>query len=552
MPLFLYLEVGVINSISIFSPSFSLPISLTALLSFWTVCLRAPITRSPNPPPLPPPAASSVCVCRCETRGQIISALTSLLIPSLSARSPLLYLFSFSCPFIHISVPPSLPHRFKCAWSSRHWLFFTVLSPALSRDGISAVRPTQDTHSHPPVAPPPMFHVSTPYTFPCRTNAITIHSLLLSFPTRDRMYPDNTPGKLESHSPSDSAKEQCNDKEGGESNDRYIRLLPIGWSTLPGCIAAADWLLQCSVLSSCSYGDLPFLSAALLPFSITEALFRSWTLGECDRCIVYGRAVLSWLCRSRVVKWRCCLPCALSLSLSLTLSLFLSLSLSVSLFLPPPSFPSLPVSLNQDTACPFLCIAACLPSALLLYLSCTLSLALSAMRFQPLSVCRSPLYSPVTGLQHKQLRLQAFPLLFWTFITCVLSLVCVSNRTSFFNWVCCFCFCVSSQRQVSCRKGRKEVREDTSQCDERDAGRAGGMRKRFKWKKSRITIKCLIWMLRKPFSVSTSERSLPRWLERVRVACALGLGSGYISPWQSINPFACSSIPAPPARHFTF
>ncbi len=259
--------------------------------------------------------------------------------------------------------------------------------------------------------------------------------------------------------------------------------------------------------------------------------------------------VLSWLCRSRVVKWRCCLPCARSLSLSLSLSLSFSLSLSVSLFLPPPSFPSLPVSLNQDTACPFLCIAACLPSALLLYLSCTLSLALSAMRFQPLSVCRSPLYSPVTGLQHKQLRLQAFPLLFWTFITCVLSLVCVSNRTSFFNWVLFLCLFAktgllpqrtqgSARGHVTVRwKGRRESRRDEKAIQVKEVSH----HHKVPHLDAAEALLCV------HFGALSSPLT---WA--CACACALGLGSGYISPWQSINPFACSSIPAPPARHFTF
>ncbi len=81
--------------------------------------------------------------------------------------------------------------------------------------------------------------------------------------------------------------------------------------------------------------------------------------------------------------------------------------------------------------------------------------------------------------------------------------------------------CLFAKTGLLLKRTLLEVREDTSQCDERDAGRTGGMRKRFKWKKSRITIKCLIWILRKPFSVSALERSLPRWLERVRVRLAL-------------------------------
>lgn len=121
VPLFLSLEVGVINSISILSPSFSLPISIFpsphCSPSGPSVCaLRS---RASSTPPNPP-VASSVCVCRCETQGQIISALTSPLIPSLSAHSPLLYLFSFSRPFIYLAIPPSLPHRFEYAWSSQH------------------------------------------------------------------------------------------------------------------------------------------------------------------------------------------------------------------------------------------------------------------------------------------------------------------------------------------------------------------------------------------------------------------------------------------------
>lgn len=126
----------------------------------------------------------------------------------------------------------------------------------------------------------------------------------------------------------------------------------------------------------------------------------------------------------------------------------LSLSLSLSLSLPPPHFPSLYLLIKTRS----LCIAACLPSALLLYLSCTLSLALSAMRFQPLSVCRSPLYSPVTGLQHKQLRLQAFPLSFCTFITRILRNVpfakCVCSSEAVLTEFAVFVFCVFSQRQV--------------------------------------------------------------------------------------------------------
>ncbi len=163
MPLFLYLEVGVINSISIFSPSFSLPISLTALLSFWTVCLRAPITRSPNPPTPSTCSLLRLCLSLWDTgTDNICRNLSSNPSTVCSFTSALFVLIFLS---FYLFIHPSLPHWFKCAWSSHHWLFFTVLSPSLSRDGISAVRPTQDTHPHPPVAPPPMFHFSTPHTF---------------------------------------------------------------------------------------------------------------------------------------------------------------------------------------------------------------------------------------------------------------------------------------------------------------------------------------------------------------------------------------------------
>ncbi len=228
--------------------------------------------------------------------------------------------------------------------------------------------------------------------------------------------------------------------------------------------------------------------------------------------------VLSWLCRSRVVKWRCCLPCARSLSLSLSHSLsFLSLSL-----------------------CPFSCLLPLFPPSLYLLIKTQ-----PALSFALLPASRLHSSSTSLALSHSRFLPCAFSLSLFVAHLCIPQLqVCNINSCGFRHFLCCFellslvfyrlyvfrtgqafltefCFCVSSQRQVSCRKGRKEVREDTSQCDERDAGRAGGMRKRFKWKKSRITIKCLIWMLRKPFSVSTSERSLPRWLERVRVRLAL-------------------------------
>lgn len=137
-----------LSSLPRFSPD--LPHPLTALLSFWTVCLRDP----------PPP--SSVCVCRCETQGQTDNISLNLSSNPFTVCSFTSALFVFIFPSFYLFSHPSLPHRFRvCLVITALIILHCTVSFSLSRDHISAVRPTQDTHSHPPVAPPPVFHFST-------------------------------------------------------------------------------------------------------------------------------------------------------------------------------------------------------------------------------------------------------------------------------------------------------------------------------------------------------------------------------------------------------